>query len=47
MVQQGYAVAYRRYSTAYVSQEDEAKAANRGLWAGRVQMPWDWRKGQR
>jgi endonuclease YncB( thermonuclease family) len=44
MVEEGYAVAYRRYSQAYAAQEEEAKAANRRLWAGQFQMPWDWRK---
>jgi endonuclease YncB( thermonuclease family) len=44
MVEQGFAVAYRRYSNAYIDQEDRAKAARRGLWAGSFEMPWDWRK---
>src|SRR5690349_21769605 len=33
MVRDGQAVAYRYFSTRYVSQEDDAKAASRGLWA--------------
>jgi endonuclease YncB( thermonuclease family) len=44
MVEQGYAVAYRRYSTAYVDEEDRARTEARRLWAGRFEMPWDWRK---
>jgi endonuclease YncB( thermonuclease family) len=44
MVEQGLAVAYRRYSEAYIQQEERAKGAGRGLWAGSFQMPWDWRK---
>jgi endonuclease YncB( thermonuclease family) len=44
MVEEGQAVAYRKYSTAYVVQEQEAQAAHRGLWAGSFVMPWDWRK---
>jgi endonuclease YncB( thermonuclease family) len=44
LVEQGLAVAYRRYSKAYVSQEEAARSARRGLWAGEFAMPWDWRK---
>jgi endonuclease YncB( thermonuclease family) len=44
MVSQGFAVAYRRYSAAYIEQEEDAKAAHRGIWAGEFQMPWDWRQ---
>lgn len=47
LVAQGWAVAYRQYSTDYVAQEAEAKAAGRGVWEGRFVMPWDWRRGQR
>ena len=36
MVEQGWAVAYRKYSTDYVSHETAAKAARWGLWRGRV-----------
>ena len=34
LVYEGLALAYRRYSKKYVPEEDEAKAAKRGLWAG-------------
>jgi endonuclease YncB( thermonuclease family) len=44
MVQQGLAVAYRHYSIAYIGQEGAARAARRGLWAGRFDLPWEWRK---
>ena len=43
MVATGYAVAYRRYSSDYVSAEDSAKVNKRGLWAGKFQMPSDYR----
>jgi endonuclease YncB( thermonuclease family) len=43
LVAEGWAVAYRHYSTAYVPQEDAARAARRGIWAGMFAMPWDWR----
>lgn len=45
MVIRGDAVAYRKYSKAYIAQEDKARALKRGLWQGKFQMPWDWRKG--
>jgi endonuclease YncB( thermonuclease family) len=47
MVEQGWAVAYRRYSMDYVKAEEAAKAAGRGLWSGSFEMPWDWRKTAR
>lgn len=47
LVGQGWAVAYRRYSDAYVEQEAAARAARRGIWAGEFVMPWDWRRGKR
>ncbi|MCH8616352.1 thermonuclease family protein [Sphingomonas sp. SM33] len=43
MVATGYAVAYRHYSSDYVSAEEMAKAYKRGLWAGTFQMPSDYR----
>ena len=43
MVERGLAVAYREYSTKYVPNEDRAKAAKRGLWAGTFEMPWAYR----
>ena len=47
LVSQGHALAYRKYSTKYVPQEDQAKAAQAGLWAGEFVQPWDWRRGVR
>ncbi|GEP09787.1 thermonuclease family protein [Methylobacterium gnaphalii] len=47
LVEQGFGMAYRKYSTAYVPQEEEAKAAKRGIWQGAFTPPWDWRKGDR
>lgn len=44
MVDAGFAVAYRQHSLAYVPNEDGAKAAKRGLWAGSFEMPWDYRR---
>ena len=44
MVSQGLAVAYRKYSTAYVPDEDKAHSNRTGIWAGTFDMPWDWRR---
>ena len=44
MVRNGYAVAYKKYSKKYVSAEREAKREELGLWKGKFDMPWDWRK---
>ena len=46
-VRQGWAVAYRRYSRAYVAEEIQARRARRGIWAGEFLMPWDWRRQNR
>ncbi len=47
LVANGWAVASRRFSEAYVPDEDQARAARRGLWSGPFVMPWDYRNGQR
>jgi endonuclease YncB( thermonuclease family) len=47
MVLEGWALAYRRYSLAYVGLEEGAQAARRGMWRGRFVAPWDWRRGTR
>jgi endonuclease YncB( thermonuclease family) len=46
MVRQGWALAYRHYSTAYVADEDAADLAGAGIWRGTFIAPWDWRHGQ-
>jgi endonuclease YncB( thermonuclease family) len=46
-VAEGWAVAYRRYSKAYVGDEDAAREAKRGVWMGRFEMPWDYRARMR
>lgn len=43
MVEQGWAVAYRKYSTEYVAKEDEARLAKRGMWAGTFEPPAEYR----
>ena len=44
LVRLGLALAYRRYSTRYVPDEDAARAERRGLWSGSFVEPWRWRK---
>jgi endonuclease YncB( thermonuclease family) len=44
MVALGYAVAYRRYSSDYVSAEQSAKAGKLGLWAGTFEIPEQYRR---
>lgn len=43
MVRNGWAVAYRRYSSAYINEETAAMNAGLNMWAGKFAMPWDWR----
>ena len=43
LVRSGLAIAYRKYSTAYVEDEDSARHARRGLWSGEFAEPSDWR----
>ena len=47
MVAEGWALAYRRYSRAYVAEETRAQAAKHGVWRGEAVAPWDWRRGKR
>lgn len=47
MVRNGWALAYRRYSTDYVAAENEARQTELGIWQGRFVPPWDWRRGKR
>ncbi len=43
MVQQGWALAYLKYSSVYVHAEQDARTNQRGLWRGAFIAPWDWR----
>jgi endonuclease YncB( thermonuclease family) len=47
LVRAGLALAYRTFSTDYVDEEAEAKAAKRGMWAGDFTPPWEWRRNGR
>lgn len=46
MVQLGYALAYRALTPAYAADEALASSHRRGMWAGRVEAPWEWRSRQ-
>lgn len=47
LVSVGLAVAYRRYSLAYVGAEEEAHRGRLGVWSGEFDMPWIWRAEHR
>lgn len=47
MARNGYALAYRKYSGAYVGEEINAKSERLGVWAGEFIPPWEWRRGKR
>ena len=44
LVSNGHAVAYRKYSKKYVSYEINAKNEKLGIWQGKFEMPWDYRR---
>ena len=44
LVENGLALAYRRYSTDYVAAETIARDRGLGVWAGTFEAPWDWRR---
>ena len=44
MVRNGLAIAYRKYSKKYVSKEIYAKNEKLGVWQGKFEMPWDYRR---
>ena len=44
LVSNGYAVAYKKYSKKYVSDEINAKKNKLGIWQGKFEMPWDFRR---
>lgn len=45
--ERGWALAFRRYATTYVAEEDRARAASRGLWSGSFTVPWAYRAQSR
>ena len=44
LVSNGYAVAYRKYSKKYISNETNAKNNKLGIWQGKFEMPWNFRR---
>ena len=44
LVRNGLAVSYKKYSSKYLHQEKLAKKEKIGLWQGKFDMPWEWRK---
>ena len=44
LVSNGYAVVYRKYSKKYVSDEMNAQNNKLGVWQGKFEMPWDYRR---
>lgn len=47
IVTQGLALAYRKYSSAYVKSEEAARSKKVGIWKGSFIEPWRWRRGRR
>lgn len=47
MVREGWAMAYRQYSRAYVEDEAAARESRRGIWSSEFTPPWEWRKQDR
>lgn len=47
MVKHGWALAYRKYSSAYVDDEEFAKSNKLGMWSKEFSIPSEWRKSDR
>ncbi|MGB3852273.1 MAG: thermonuclease family protein [Tunicatimonas sp.] len=47
LVRQGWALAYREYSTDYVADEQQAQAQGRGIWQYDFEEPWAYRTSRR
>ena len=47
MARNGWALAYRQYSMKFVADEQLAKREQLGIWQGKFQEPWNYRKAQR
>lgn len=46
MARAGFATAYRRYSSDYVDEEADARAARRGIWSGEFMPPEAYRRDE-
>ena len=47
LVENGWALAYLKYSKKYAKNENSAKSNRVGIWSGKFVKPWDWRRGKR
>jgi endonuclease YncB( thermonuclease family) len=47
MIEQGQAIAFRKYSLDYVADEDRARISKVGMWAGEFEGPSDFRRHKR
>lgn len=43
LVRTGHALAFRRFSDAYIDEENLASASNVGVWQGAFEKPWEFR----
>jgi endonuclease YncB( thermonuclease family) len=43
MVQTGLAVVPWEISKSYLNEQEQAKSAGRGVWAGSFELPWNFR----
>jgi endonuclease YncB( thermonuclease family) len=44
IVNAGWAIADTRQTQVYLSYQNQASQAKRGLWEGKFYTPWDWQK---
>ena len=44
LVREGFAFAYRKYSTKFIEDEDYAKKNKKGMWSMAFEYPWDYRR---
>ena len=44
LVREGFAFAYRKYSTKFIEDENYAKKNKKGMWAMKFEFPWEYRK---
>lgn len=48
LVENGHALDWARYSNArYAAAQEHARINKNGMWAGRFDLPWEWRRGVR
>lgn len=47
LVRNGWAFAYRKYSTDYIAAEADARSRRVNIWRGTTQPPWDYRHYKR